>query len=195
MIIGIFCGSSSGVDPIYANAARDTGLRLARKGIEIVYGGGRVGLMGMVADAALAAGGRVTGVIPRALAEREIAHSGLTTLHVVQTMHERKAKMAELADAFIALPGGAGTLDELFEQWTWAQLGIHGKACGILNVNGYFDPLKEMTSRMVAEGFLHKTYADILAVTDDLDVLLTHFRSFAPPNRKWQTEGSAKVRP
>src|SRR5262245_20505069 len=132
MIIGIFCGSSAGVDPAYANAARDTGRRLARKGIEIVYGGGRVGLMGVVADAALAAGGRVTGVIPRALAEHEIAHAGLTTLHVVQTMHERKAKMAELADGFIALPGGAGTLDELFEQWTWTQLGIHRKACGIL---------------------------------------------------------------
>ena len=194
MIVGIFCGSSSGVDAIYGHAACETGRRLARQDIEIVYGGGRIGLMGMVADAALAAGGRVTGVIPRALAEREIAHSGLTTLHVVETMHERKAKMAELADAFIALPGGAGTLDELFEQWTWAQLGIHGKPCGILNVNGYFDPLKEMTSRMVAEGFLHKTYADILAFTDDLDVLLKHFHSYAPPNRKWQTE-SAKARP
>jgi len=193
MIIGIFCGSSSGVDPVHANAARETGRRLARRGIEIVYGGGRIGLMGVVADAALAAGGRVTGVIPRALAEREIAHAGLTTLHVVQTMHERKAKMAELADGFIALPGGAGTLDELFEQWTWAQLGIHGKACGILNVNGYFDPLKEMTSRMVAEGFLHESYADILVFTDDLDVLLTHLHDYAPPNRKWQTAGSAKV--
>src|SRR5262245_60102889 len=193
MIIGIFCGSSPGADPVYAHAARDTGQKLARQGIGIVYGGGRIGLMGLVADAALAAGGRVTGVIPRALAEREIAHAGLTALHVVETMHERKAKMAELADAFIALPGGAGTLDELFEQWTWAQLGIHGKACGILNVNGYFDPLKEMTARMVAEGFLHESYADILVFTDDLDVLLTHLHDYAPPNRKWQTAGSAKV--
>ena len=195
MVIGIFCGSSPGIDPIYARVAHETGHRLARNGIEIVYGGGRVGLMGAVADGALAAGGRVTGVIPRSLLEREIAHPGLTTLHVVHTMHERKAKMAEVANGFIALPGGAGTLDELFEQWTWAQLGIHDKPCGLLNVNGYFDPLKVMMLKMVTEGFLHQSHADILTFTDDLDVLLGKFRSYAPPLRKWQTDGAAKAQP
>jgi len=137
MRICVFCGSSLGSDQVYADAARAAGRTLARRRIALVYGGGRVGLMGVLADAALNAGGRVIGVIPQSLLEREIQHMGLSELQVVSTMHERKTKMAELASGFIALPGGAGTLEEIFEQWTWAQLGIHHKPCGFLNTNGY----------------------------------------------------------
>ena len=136
--ICVFCGSSSGANGIYEESARATGKALVRAGLRLVYGGGRVGLMGVLADEVLAAGGQVTGVMPRALVEREIAHRGVTDLRVVETMHERKELMADLADAFIALPGGAGTLEEIFEQWTWSQLGIHAKPCGFINVNGYF---------------------------------------------------------
>src|SRR5262249_40393344 len=159
--------------------------------IEIVYGGGRIGLMGVVADAALAAGGGGPGGLSPALAGGGDAPAGPSTPPVRPAKPQRQGKKGEAARGLLCPPGGARTLDELFEQWTWAQLGIHGKACGILNVNGYFDPLKEMTSRMVAEGFLHESYADILVFTDDLDVLLTHLHDYAPPNRKWQTAGSA----
>ena len=131
--ICVFCGSSSGANGIYEESARATGKALVRAGLRLVYGGGRVGLMGVLADEVLAAGGQVTGVMPRALVEREIAHRGVTDLRVVETMHERKELMADLADAFIALPGGAGTLEEIFEQWTWSQLGIHAKPCGFIN--------------------------------------------------------------
>ncbi len=158
---------------------------LAEAGIDIVYGGGRVGLMGAVADAALAAGGRVIGIMPRSLVSNEIAHPGLTTLHVVENMHERKAMMAELATAFVALPGGAGTLDEIFEQWTWAQLGIHKKPCGFLNIKGYYDALQDMARKMVAEGFMQQRYADMVVFTDQLDTLLERFRTYTPPPRKW----------
>src|SRR5262247_911726 len=186
MIIGIFCGSSSGVDPVYAHAARDTGQKLARQGIGIVYGGGRIGLMGLVADAALAAGGRVTGVIPRALAEREIAHAGLTALHVVESMHERKAKMAELADAFIALPGGYGTLDEMFEALTWTQLGYHRKPCGLLNVAGFFDRLAAYLDHALAESFLTRQHRDMLVVADDPDVMIEALKGVRlPQTSKW----------
>ena len=142
MRICVFCGSSFGNNEVYGNAAREMGRTLAAHKIGLIYGGGRVGLMGVLADAALNAGGAVIGVIPRSLVEREIQHTSLTELHTVATMHERKTRMAELADAFIALPGGAGTLEEIFEQWTWAQLGIHRKPCGFLNTNGFFDPLR-----------------------------------------------------
>jgi len=145
---------------------------LARAGVDLVYGGGHIGLMGVLADAALAEGGHVAGVIPRALVARELAHTGLTVLHVVESMHERKAKMAELADAFIALPGGAGTLEEIFEQWTWAQLGIHSKPCGILNFEGYFDPLRAMVAGMVEAGFLSREHADLLQFAGDIETLL-----------------------
>jgi uncharacterized protein (TIGR00730 family) len=134
--IGIFCGSSSGENPLYIETARDVGKILATADISLVYGGGKVGLMGAVADACLAHGGHVVGVMPRGLFEKEIAHQGLSELHVVENMHERKTKMAALSDGFIALPGGAGTLEEIFEQWTWAQLGIHHKPCAFLNING-----------------------------------------------------------
>src|SRR5579863_1949156 len=169
MRICVFCGSKSGHHQVYAAAAREMGTALARSNIELVYGGGRVGLMGEVADAALLSGGTVIGVMPRSLVEREIQHVSLTQLHVVASMHERKTKMADLADAFIALPGGAGTLEEIFEQWTWAQLGIHEKPCGFLNVNGYFDPLVAMIERMVEEGFVAPPSAAMLAVENDPD--------------------------
>ena len=150
--IGIFCGSSAGEHPLYLETARLVGRTLAQQGLALVYGGGKVGLMGAVADAALEAGGVVIGVMPRGLVEREIAHRGLTELHVVEDMHERKTKMAALADGFIALPGGAGTLEEIFEQWTWAQLGIHEKPCAFLNIKGYYDPLQAMVDNMVRKG-------------------------------------------
>jgi uncharacterized protein (TIGR00730 family) len=191
----VFCGSHSGKQEIYAEAARETGLALARAGVRLVYGGGRVGLMGVVADAVLGAGGEVTGVIPRALFEREIAHSGVADMRVVGSMHERKELMANLADAFIALPGGAGTLEEIFEQWTWSQLGIHAKPCGFLNVNGYFDPLVAMIERMVAEGFVTPSSAATLAVENEPDQLLARFRAYQPPIPKWSTPGGSAVQP
>lgn len=185
--IGVFCGSSSGTEQIFDEAAREAGRMIAQRGIEVVYGGAHVGLMGAVADSALDQGGRVTGVIPKALVDREIAHEGLSAMHVVNNMHERKMKMAELSSGFVALPGGAGTLEEIFEQWTWAQLGIHNKPCGFLNMGGYFDPLKEMAQRMVAKGFMKQQYAEMLVFTEDFGDLLDSFESYTPPAPKWQT--------
>lgn len=150
----IFCGSRTGADGRFAGAAREVARELVARGFGIVFGGGRIGLMGILADAALAQGGSVIGVIPRALQEREVAHTGLTRLHVVETMHERKALMAQLSDAFIALPGGYGTLDELCEIVTWSQLGIHDKPIGLLNTGGYYDMLLSLFDRAVAEGFV-----------------------------------------
>jgi uncharacterized protein (TIGR00730 family) len=152
--ICVFCGSNAGIRPAYAQAARDLGTALACRGIALVFGGGSVGLMGAIADAALEAGGEAIGVIPESLVARELAHPRLTELHVVQTMHQRKAKMVELSSAFVSLPGGVGTLDETFEILTWAQLGIHDKPVGILNVEGYFDPLLGLLDAAVREGFL-----------------------------------------
>lgn len=185
MKICVFCGSSFGKDEAYRRAAELTGKLLAQRGIELIYGGGHVGLMGVIADAVLSEGGKVTGVIPRALSEREIAHDGLTTLVVVESMHERKAEMAKRADGFISLPGGAGTLEEAFEQWTWAQLGVHQKPSGFLNMKGYFDPLRAMIKKMVTEGFLKPEYADMLVFSDDPAQILSAFESYAPPSRKW----------
>lgn len=184
--IGIFCGSSAGVLPAYAEMARETGRLLAKSGIALVYGGGHVGLMGAVADAALEAGGKVIGVMPRSLVEREIAHKRLSELHVVDSMHERKALMADLSDGFITLPGGAGTFEECFEQWTWAQLGIHDKPCGILNVSGYFDPLCAMIARMTEEGFMKPEYRDMLVIATDPQTILQQFAHYQPPRKKWQ---------
>lgn len=195
MRVCVFCGSSPGNDPIYGEAAAATARALAATGATIVFGGGRVGLMGIVADAALNAGGTVVGVIPRSLVEREIAHNGLHQLHVVETMHERKTKFAELADAFLALPGGAGTLEEIFEQWTWGQLGIHAKPCGFLNTKGYFDPIRAMIEKMVLEGFTIQAFADMLSFSDKADILLAGFRSYVPPPRKWSSPVDAAVRP
>lgn len=168
----VFCGSSAGRRPAYAGAARALGVELVRRGAGLVYGGASVGLMGVLADAVLERGGEAIGVIPRALVERELAHPGLTALHVVETMHERKALMSELADGFIALPGGMGTLDELAEAITWGQLGIHAKPCGLLDVRGYFGPLLAFADHAVAEGFLRPEHRAAVSVATDPGELL-----------------------
>lgn len=183
--VAVFCGSSFGDSPAFAEAATLVGRTLAERGTTVVYGGGRVGLMGAVADAALAAGGHVVGVIPRALDDRELSHTGCTELLVVETMHERKALMAERADAFLTLPGGAGTLEEVAEQWTWAQLSIHAKRSGFLDVEGFWEPLREMRDRMVERGFVRPPQGDIVAFDDDLDRLLATLASPPTWTDKW----------
>jgi uncharacterized protein (TIGR00730 family) len=180
----VFSGSSPGARPEYLAAARAFGDLLARQGIGLVYGGAGVGLMGALADAALESGAEVIGVIPRALVEAEIAHEGLTKLHVVDGMHERKALMAELSDGFVALPGGAGTLEELFEVWTWGQLGLHTKPSGLLNVGGYYDGLSAFIDRMVEEEFLLAPYRAMLLVEDDPEKLLRRLRAYRPPTHR-----------
>ena len=168
----VFCGSSSGNRPAYASLAAAAGALIARRGLTLVYGGGRVGLMGALADAALAAGGRVVGVIPQMLIDREVGHAGLSQLHVVRTMSERKLLMGDLADGFLALPGGIGTMDELFEAWTWTQLGLHRKPCALLNQDGYYDPLLAFLDRAVEQGFLQQRYRRALLVATDLETVL-----------------------
>lgn len=193
--IAVFCGSSFGNDPAYVEAARLTGRTLAERGIDVVYGGGHVGLMGTVADAALEAGGRVIGVIPRQLDDRELAHHDLTELHVVESMHERKSLMAELADAFIALPGGAGTLEEIAEQWTWAQLTIHAKPSGFLDVAGFWSPMRAMLDSMVGSGFVREDQSGIVSFDADLEALLAKLE--APPSwtDKWGGRTDETPRP
>lgn len=182
----IYCGSSTGTRPVYLEHAMAMGRSLARRGITLVYGGAAVGLMGAVADGALANGGRVVGVIPAALEDKEIAHRGLSELHVVGSMHERKAQLIERADALIALPGGFGTWDELCEAVTWAQLGHHSKPCGVLNVEGYYDGLLMQLDRAVAEGFVRAHHRDILVVDDDVERLLDRVVQHRVPNLpKW----------
>jgi uncharacterized protein (TIGR00730 family) len=184
----VFCGASSGRLPAYADAARAFGAAAAERGLGLVYGGGRVGLMGAVADAALAAGGEVIGVIPQELVERELAHSGLTTLHVVTSLHERKALMAELSDGFVALPGGFGTLDELLEQLTWSQLGLHDKPVGLLDVEGYWGPLIALARHATEEGFVREADLRAIAVGDDPDALLRRLERLTGeerPRPKW----------
>jgi uncharacterized protein (TIGR00730 family) len=183
--ICVFCGSSPGNDSAYADAARSVGQGLAENDCDLVYGGGHAGLMGIVADAVLAAGGKVTGVIPSALVNQEIAHAGLTQLLVVQTMHERKAKMADLADGFIALPGGVGTLEEIFEQWGWARLGIHAKPCAFFDVKGFFEPVRTMLDQMLRAGFMRKEHTDIITFASNLGPILEAFRSYEPPASRW----------
>lgn len=170
--ICVFCGSSAGTRPDYADSAKRLGQVLAEHGLELVYGGASVGLMGVLADAALGSGGTVRGVIPEALIAREIAHNGLTELRVVDSMHERKRVMAELADGFVALPGGMGTLEELAEMLTWAQLGLHGKPFGVLNVAGYFSPWLRFLDHAVAEGFVKSEHRAMLMVDDDPGALI-----------------------
>lgn len=179
--ICVFCGSRSGHAPAYRQAAESLGKTLAERDIELVYGGGNVGLMGVMADACLAAGGKVIGVIPRALLEWEVGHHDLTRLEVVDSMHTRKARMAELADGFIALPGGLGTFEELFEILTWAQLGFHHKPAGLLNVEGYYSPLVQMLERGVAEGFMKQENRGLLLVEDNLVGLLRAMSAYHPP--------------
>jgi uncharacterized protein (TIGR00730 family) len=181
----VFCGSATGRGERYLAAARTLGGVLADRGIELVYGGARIGTMGVLADAVLAAGGRVTGVIPTGLLAREVAHSGLTDLRVVADMHERKATMAELADAFLVLPGAAGTLDELAEIWTWAQLGMHEKPIGLVDIDGYYQPLLRFVEHMVAEEFLRPEHAGVLAVAEDPVALLDSFAGYRPPSAKF----------
>lgn len=181
MRICVFLGSSSGTSPRYAEAARNFGALLARRGIGLVYGGGSIGLMGQVADGASSAGGEVIGVIPEALRAREVDHDALTALHVVKTMHERKALMAELSDGFVALPGGIGTFEELFEAWTWSQLGYHAKPCGLLNVSGFFDAMSVLMDHVVAEGFLKPVHREMLLVHDDPETLLDMLSRYSPP--------------
>ena len=189
--IAVFCGSSLGTDPVYAEAARLTGRTLAQRGIDVVYGGGHVGLMGAVADAAIDAGGRVVGVIPRQLDDRELAHRGVTELHVTSSMHERKQLMADLSDAFIALPGGAGTLEEVAEQWTWAQLTIHAKPSGFLDVAGFWAPMRQMLDTRVTAGFVRAEQSGIVTFDDDLDALLEALS--APPS--WTDKWGAVTTP
>ena len=186
----VFCGASSGRSPAYAEAARAFGAAAAARGLGVVYGGGRVGLMGAVADGALAAGGEVIGVIPRTLVERELAHGGLSKLHVVDSLHERKALMAELADAFAALPGGFGTLDELLEQLTWSQLGLHAKPIGLLDVDEYWRQLIALARHATAEGFVREVDLAAITVATDADGLLDRLERSTReqrPRPKWSS--------
>jgi uncharacterized protein (TIGR00730 family) len=184
----VFCGSSPGTRPAYAEAAQALGRALAAHGLGLVYGGGNVGLMGVVADAVLTAGGEVIGVIPHALMAREIGHTGVTTMHVVDSMHERKALMADQADAFIALPGGVGTFEELFEAITWTQLGLHAKPCGLLNVEGFYDDLLRFLDHAWAEGFIKpETRAIVKASADVAELLDLLDRAEMPPVPRWIT--------
>ncbi|TWE06712.1 hypothetical protein FB481_105198 [Pseudomonas sp. AG1028] len=186
MRLCIFCGSNAGSNPVYLEAATRLGKTLAEAGIGLVYGGASVGLMGAVANAALEAGGEVIGVIPRSLWEKEVAHTGLDDLRIVDSMHQRKALMAELSDGFIALPGGVGTLEELFEVWTWAQLGHHQKPCALLNINGYYDRLTAFLDHMVDEAFVKAPHREMLIVEQDIDALLAAIDGYeAPQVGKW----------
>lgn len=182
----VFCGASPGGDPAYAAAARAMGHALAERGLRLVYGGARVGLMGVLADAAMASGGEVVGVMPDALVDKEIGHQGLTRLEVVGSMHERKARMAELSDGFIALPGGVGTLEEIFEIWTWGQLGFHAKPAAFLNVRGYYDGLRSFLDHSVAEAFLRAPHRDMVIFREDVTEVLDALAAYVPPVvEKW----------
>lgn len=176
----VYCGSNAGIDPVYAERAADLGTRAARAGLGLVYGGGNVGLMGIVADAALAAGGEVIGVIPQQLVDWEVAHRGLTRLDVVPDMHTRKMRMFDIADGFVALPGGFGTLDEMFEMLTWRQLGIADKPCAFLDVDGFYAPLVAMLDRMVDAGFLHAAQRRDLWHGEDAVAMLAWMREYVP---------------
>lgn len=183
--IAVFCGSAFGTDEIFNQAAQSLGRTIAEQGKTLVYGGGKSGLMGVVADSALQAGGRVIGVIPEVLVNKELAHSGLTELYVVKDMHERKTKMSELSDAFIAMPGGVGTLEEIFEQWTWAQLGIHLKPCAFLNVDGFYDDLIKFIDLTTQKGFTHLRFNDTLISSSSITDVLSQLEKFIAPEPKW----------
>jgi uncharacterized protein (TIGR00730 family) len=189
--LAIFCGSNPGARPDYIEAARSLGKLLSDRGIGIVYGGSNVGLMAALADTVAGELGEIIGVIPRMLVEREVANTALSDLRIVESMHERKALMAELADGFVALPGGIGTLEEFFEIWTWGQLGMHDKPCGLLNVAGYFDPLLEFLDRAVAEKFVRDVHRAMVVVESDPARLLARFESYEPPRVvKWINAGT-----
>jgi uncharacterized protein (TIGR00730 family) len=189
--LAVFCGSNPGARPEYVASARAFGRLLCARGIGIVYGGSSVGLMAALADTMLDDLGDIIGVIPRMLVEREVANKALTDLRIVGSMHERKAMMAELADGFVALPGGIGTLEEFFEAWTWGQLGMHQKPCGLLNVAGYFDPLLQFLDRAVEEKFVREVHRDMVVVESDSAALLARFESYEPPRVvKWINAGT-----
>lgn len=183
--IAIFCGSALGSDPIYAKIAEHVGQALAARKQTLVYGGGRSGLMGIIADSALAAGGKVIGVIPKQLVDRELAHPNLTELYVVENMHERKTQMSELADGFIAIPGGVGTLEEIFEQWTWAQLGIHEKPCAFLNTENFYTGLIQFIQHTTQQGFTKERFSEKLIVSEDFTDILNQFDRYQAPQAKW----------
>jgi len=190
--ICVYCGSSPGRLEIYADGARALARALVAKDLGLVYGGASIGLMGLIADTVLQLGGRVVGVIPEALARKEVAHHGLTELHITQSMHERKTRMAELSDGFIAMPGGIGTFEEIFEIWTWAQLGIHDKPCGLLNVAGYFDALTTFLDHATQEQFLKPQHRSVLVVEQDPVALLDRFAAYQPPSvQKWLAAGES----
>lgn len=185
----VYCGSNAGAKPAYAGAARALGTRIAKEGLALVYGGGNVGLMGQVADAALVAGGRVIGVIPQQLVDWEVAHRGVSELEIVDSMHARKQRMFEISDAFIALPGGFGTLDEMFEMLTWRQLGLGRKPCAFLDVEDFWQPLVAMMDTMVRERFLHQEQRNDLWHGEDIDALLAWMRAYEPAQAdKWLDE-------
>ncbi|RUQ22675.1 TIGR00730 family Rossman fold protein [Kocuria sp. HSID16901] len=183
-----YTGSATGFDPVYSEAVRRLGVAFAQRGIGLVYGGGKVGLMGVLADAVMTGGGTVTGVMPRALADAEIAHDGLSDLEIVQDMHQRKHRMAEVGDAFIALPGGAGTLEELFESWTWQHLGLHTKPVALYNVNGFWNPLLDLLDHMVEEGFLRPELCESLVVESEPAPLLEALIGWNPTTPKWNRD-------
>lgn len=188
--ICVYCGSSPGLLPEYAEAARHAGTTLARSGITLVYGGGSVGLMGHVADAALEAGGKVIGVMPQRLIDKEVAHAGVTELHAVSSMHERKTLMADLSDGFIALPGGVGTLEEIFEVHTWTQLGFQDKPCAFLNVAGFYSPLFQFLEHAVAQRFIREEHHRMLVMGDRIEDILRRFSDYEPATTdKWLDRG------
>ncbi len=184
--LAVFCGSSAGADNIYIENAEKLGEELANRNKTLIYGGAQVGCMGALANTTLDNGGKVVGVIPQKLKDVEIAHEQLTELHVVQTMHERKSKMADLADGFVALPGGAGTLEEWFEVFTWSQLGYHAKPCGLLNVNNFYDPLISMLEHTIKEGFMNEKYREMILISSDPKELLEKMETYRPSHAvKW----------
>lgn len=184
--IAVYCGSSAGINPIYMKEARKLGEILVENGIDLVYGGATVGCMGAVADAVLEAGGKVIGVIPEKMKSVEIAHQKLTELHVVKTMHERKALMADYADGFIALPGGSGTLEEWFEVFTWAQLGYHQKPCALLNINNYYSPIVSLFDHMIEQGFVKSEYKELVVIDNDSNELINKLKNYeAAYIHKW----------
>jgi uncharacterized protein (TIGR00730 family) len=192
MRLCIFSGSNSGNRPAYLDAARQLGAGLAKAGIGVVYGGASVGLMGAMANAALEQGGEVIGIIPQSLVDKEISHTGLADLRIVGSMHERKAMMSQLSDGFVALPGGLGTLEELFEVWTWAQLGHHQKPCAVLNVEGFYQGLLSFLDQVVDEAFIKKQHRDMLVVASGVEELLAAIRDYRPPQTtKWIGRGEA----